>query len=215
MKSVLKKTANLLATLVVVPVVLAYRLGAYLAGTEKAFPGWSQLFSLIPGLSGAYFRRAFYRWVLPRYGNRTDISFGTILSHPTASIGDNVYVGAYCSLGSVTIEDDVLIASHVSIMNGFEQHSIDRLDVPIREQPGRYVPVTIGQDSWIGERAVVAADIGEHCVIGAGAVVTKPIPDYAVAVGVPARVVRFRGHGENVTVSATLEQAEQLLHSVL
>ena len=41
-----------------------------------------------------------------------------------------------------------------------------------------------------GERAIIAADIGQHCVIGAGSVVTKPIPDYAIAVGVPAKVIR-------------------------
>jgi virginiamycin A acetyltransferase len=64
--------------------------------------------------------------------------------------------------------------------------------VPIREQPGVYPRVTIGRDSWIGDRAVIMADVGKHCVIGAGAVVTKPIPDYAVATGVPARVVKSR-----------------------
>ncbi|TXT17327.1 MAG: O-acetyltransferase, partial [Planctomycetota bacterium] len=79
-----------------------------------------------------------------------------------------------------------------SVMNGSQQHGIGRLDVPIREQPGVFVPVRIGRDSWIGERAIIAADVGQHCVIGAGSVVTKPIPDFAVAVGVPAKVLRFR-----------------------
>ena len=50
----------------------------------------------------------------------------------------------------------------------------------------------IGRDSWIGDRAVVMADVGRHCVVAAGAVVTKPVPDFAVVVGVPARVVRSR-----------------------
>jgi acetyltransferase-like isoleucine patch superfamily enzyme len=66
------------------------------------------------------------------------------------------------------------------------------VDVPIREQPGTWVRVTVGRDSWVGDRAVVLADVGKHCVIGAGSVVTKPVPDYAVAVGSPARVVRYR-----------------------
>ena len=57
---------------------------------------------------------------------------------------------------------------------------------------GVWPRVTIGRDTWIGDRAIVQADVGKHCVIGAGAVVTKPIPDLAVAVGVPARVVRYR-----------------------
>ena len=122
-------------------------------------------------------------------------------------------MGSFCSLGDVTLEEDVLVASHVSIINGGKQHEIDRLDIPVREQPGHFVPVTIGRDSWIGERAVVAADLGKHCVIGAGAVVTKPIPDCAVAVGVPANVVRFRDQREQSESPASLNQAEQLLRT--
>jgi acetyltransferase-like isoleucine patch superfamily enzyme len=96
----------------------------------------------------------------------------------------------------VSIEDDVLIASHVSIINGGQQHGIERVDVPIREQAGVMRRVTIGAVSWIGERAVVMCHVGRHCVVGAGAVVTQPLPDYAVAVGVPARVVRMRDVSE-------------------
>jgi acetyltransferase-like isoleucine patch superfamily enzyme len=69
--------------------------------------------------------------------------------------------------------------------------------------------VTVGQDTWIGDRALVLADVGQHCVIGAGAVVTKPIPDYAIAVGVPAKVVRFRNHGAPTAEEAELLRASQ------
>jgi acetyltransferase-like isoleucine patch superfamily enzyme len=95
-------------------------------------------------------------------------------------------------LGDVSLEDDVLLGSNVSIMNGGSQHGIDRLDIPIREQTGWWPRITIGRDSWIGDRAIVLADVGHHCVIGAGSVVTKRIPDYAIAVGSPARIIRFR-----------------------
>ena len=192
MKRLLKQLVELMATLVVLPAVVLCRAGIWLLGPERGFAGWSQLFALAPGLIGVFLRRAFYRLVLPRCGTDCCLTFGTILSHPTACIGDRVYVGANCSLGDVELEDDVLLASHVSVMNGSQQHGIARLDVPIREQPGVFVPVRIGRDSWIGERAVIAADVGRHCVIGAGSVVTKPIPDYAIAVGVPAKVIRFR-----------------------
>jgi acetyltransferase-like isoleucine patch superfamily enzyme len=130
--------------------------------------------------------------VLPRVGADVWISFGTTISHPTAEFGRSVYVGPYGMLGDVTLEDDVLLGSNVSIMNGSEQHGIERLDIPIREQPGRWPRVTIGCDSWIGDRSIVMADVGKHCVIGAGSVVTKPIPDYSIAVGSPAKVVRDR-----------------------
>ena len=213
MKSSFKKTAHALATFLVVPAVLAYKLGASLMGADQAFSGWSQLLSLIPGLTGTYLRRAFYRQVLPKCGDDAFIGFGTILSHPTARIGHRAYVGAYCSIGDVTIEDDVLVASHVSVMNGSSQHGTDRLDVPIREQTGRMTPVTIGRDSWIGERAVVAADVGQHCVIGAGAIVTKPVPDYAIAIGVPAKVVRFREESDHAELLAESVEMEELIQA--
>jgi len=192
MKRVFKTAANCLALLVVLPCVLLFRLGCLLLGQQKAFPGWAQAFSLLPGLTGVFLRRAFYGLVFPRCGADSCISFGTVFSHPTAQIGRSVYVGVYCCLGDVTLEDDVLIASHVSIANGGSQHGIDRLDIPVREQLGTWARVTIGEDSWIGDRAVILADVGKHCVVGAGAVVTTPIPDYGIAVGVPARVIRYR-----------------------
>lgn len=51
----------------------------------------------------------------------------------------------------------------------------------------------IGEGSWVGEAAVLAADVGRQTVVGAGAVVTRPLPDRVIAVGVPARVARRRG----------------------
>jgi acetyltransferase-like isoleucine patch superfamily enzyme len=192
MKQILKGIADAVALVLVLPAVLFYRLGALLLGPEKAFPGWSQAFSLLPGLTGVYLRRAFYRLVLPRCGAGAWIGFGSVFSHPTAEVGRSAYIGVFCCLGDVTLEDDVLLGSHVSVMNGSSQHGTERLDVPVREQPGVWTRVTVGRDSWVGDRAVVMTDVGRHCVVGAGSVVTRPVPDYAVAVGSPARVVRYR-----------------------
>jgi acetyltransferase-like isoleucine patch superfamily enzyme len=217
MKTCLKALANGVATVVVLLPFLMYRVQQLLIGRQRAFPGWSQAFSLLPGASGAYLRRAFYRRILPRCGQDCWISFGTVFSHSTAEIGDRTYVGLYCCLGDVTLADDVLLGSHVSIVNGAAQHGIERLDIPIREQPGTWPRVTIGRDSWIGDRAVILADVGEHCVIGAGSIVTRPIPDYAVAAGVPAKVLRYRipadntarRAGEGVPVPQGINSAEQ------
>jgi virginiamycin A acetyltransferase len=208
-KEFLKAVTDCVAALVVFPAALLFWLGRTSLGAEKAFPGWSQAFALIPGLSGVYLRRAFYRLVLPRCEAGCCFSFGTLFSHSTAEIGRNVYVGVYGCLGNVTLEDDVLLGSHVSIINGGGQHGIDRLDIPIREQPGTFPRVTIGRDSWIGDGSVVFADVGRHSVIGAGSVVTKPVPDYAIAVGNPARVIRFRDrdrihHHDSITGAAAM-----------
>ncbi len=192
MKAAVKALASTLATVLVLPVFFCYRLAGLALGPDRVFPGYSQALSLLPGIAGAYLRRAFYSMVLPRCGPDCWISFGVIFSHNTAEVGRFTYIGPYCCLGNVTVEDDVLLGSHVSVANGNAQHGIDRLDVPIREQPGTWPRVTIGQDSWIGDRTVVLADVGRHCVIGAGSVVTRPVQDYAIVMGVPARVVRWR-----------------------
>src|SRR3954466_5858030 len=175
MKRILKCVVEAFAVVTVLPAFALYRLGASAAGPGRAFPGWSQAFSLIPGLTGAYLRRAFYRLVLPRCGPGACLSFGVIFSHASAEVGRDVYVGPFCCLGDITLEDDVLLGSHVSVMNGARQHGIERLDIPIREQPGEWPRVTIGRDTWVGDRAVIQADVGAHCVIGAGSVVTKPV----------------------------------------
>ena len=192
MRSFFKATANAAAVLAVLPAAALYWLAVAVTGPGRAFPGWSQGMSLLPGFCGAYLRRAFYRLVLPRCGAGSVISFGTIFSHPTAQLGSNVYVGPFGCLGDVTLEDDVLVGSHVSITNGSRQHGIDRLDIPVREQPGLWPRVTIGRDTWIGDRAIVMANVGAHCVIGAGAVVTRPLPDFAIVVGSPARIIAWR-----------------------
>jgi acetyltransferase-like isoleucine patch superfamily enzyme len=196
-KSILKPVIESVATTFVLPAVVVFLVGAMLLGRQTVFSGWSQAVSLVPGLVGVYLRRAFYRLVLPQCGNDACVSFGTVFSHPTARIGRTAYLGTFCCLGDVTLEDDVLIGSHVSIANGGRQHGIARLDIPIREQPGDWPHITVGCDTWIGDRAVILADVGRHCVIGAGSVVTKPVPDYAIALGNPARIIRFR-NGDQV-----------------
>lgn len=201
MLRLIKPFVRLLAIAMVLPVYAIYALSVAILGAERVFPGWSQAFSLLPGVSGQWLRRAFYGLTLPRCGQESVVSFGSVFSHPTAEIGDRAYIGLYCCLGDIVLEEDVLIASQVSIMNGCKQHGIERLDIPVREQPGEWPKVTIGRDSWIGERAVVMADVGRHCVVGAGSVVTKPVPDYAIVLGVPARIVDWRGPRPGVASS--------------
>lgn len=216
MKRFIKHLLNALAAVVVFPAVCVYRLQAAVAGADRVFNNWSQLFSLIPGLTGVYLRHAFLRMTTKGCGEDACVSFGTLFSHPGVSLGKTVYIGNYCSVGDVTIEDDVLIASHVSIMNGCRQHGTERLDIPVREQTGHYEAVTIGSDSWIGERATVAASIGRHCIIGAGALVLSPVPDYCIAVGVPARVIRDRRQPQQSNgIEACLELVDSAMAGLL
>ena len=192
MKILLKKTLYFLSVLLVIPLVCVYKIAMCFTMSEKTFQGFSQFFSIIPGLPGEYLRKAFYRFALSRCADDCCISFGVIFSHPTAEVGHNVYVGPYCTLGDVTLGDDVLLGSNVDIINGVEQHGFDRLDIPIREQGGKFPKVYIGEDTWIGNGGMIMANIGKKCIIGARSVVIKEIEDYSIAVGHPAKIIKKR-----------------------
>lgn len=94
------------------------------------------------------------------------------------------------AVAEVVIGDHVLTANNVYISDNL--HGYEDVDVPIMHQPVRVKrPVHIGNGSWIGENVcIIGASVGKNCVIGANAVVTSDIPDYSVAVGAPAVVIR-------------------------
>jgi acetyltransferase-like isoleucine patch superfamily enzyme len=159
---------------------------------ENAFVFGAEALSLIPGKPGIFLRRSFYRMTLDRCATDCHVGFGTTFSHPDAEVQAGVYVGCRCTVGKVVLERDATVGSNVDILSGRHQHRFDRTDRPIQDQGGRFRRVTIGRNSWVGNSAVVMADVGEHSVIGAGSVVVRPIPAGSVAVGNPAVVKRTR-----------------------
>jgi acetyltransferase-like isoleucine patch superfamily enzyme len=186
----MKRLARALFVIPALLQVARYRLGRALVGQDRAFLGLAERLARHTGYSGVYLRAATYRLVLAAAGADVQIGFGTVLSKPAARIGDHVYIGRYCSLGWVEIERDVMLADFVAIPSGGDTHRVGGATrTPPRELENRFRPVRIGEGSWIGGHATILADVGSFAIIGAGAVVTKPIPDFAIAVGVPARVV--------------------------
>jgi virginiamycin A acetyltransferase len=191
-RDVVKAVARAIATVVVVPALVSYAIRGALMGRDAALEGSTQALGIVPGLLGDYVRRAFLTQVLDRCAPTATIRFGCLLSQAGARIDDRVYVGPRCDLGLVHLERDVLLASGVHIPSGSATHGIGDVDTPIRDQPGTRTMVRVGEGSWVGSAAVIMADVGRHCVIGAGSVVTRPIPDYSIAAGSPARVIRER-----------------------
>lgn len=192
LREVLKRAAFWAATLLVLPEVLSYWLRAPLLGRDRAFANSTQTLALVPGLLGILLRRAFLARVLRECHWDVTVEAGTYFSQVEARIGEHVYIGPHCVLGLVHLERDVLVASGVQIPSGPETHGIERVDVPIREQPGRQVAIRVGEGSWVGSGAILLANVGTGTVVAAGSVVVKPIPDLVVAGGVPARVLRDR-----------------------
>lgn len=91
---------------------------------------------------------------------------------------------------SIILHKNVLTADKVYISDNL--HGYKDINTPILRQPiVQNGEVEIGEGSWLGENVcVLGAKIGKHCVIGANSVVTKDVPDYSVAVGSPARVIK-------------------------
>ena len=191
MRELAKAIALGAATIAVLPALLSFAVRRALLGADRAIEGSSQALGLFPGMLGDYLRRAFYARVLACSPTAT-VQFGTLFSQAGARLDERVYVGPRCHLGLVHLERDVLLGAGVHIPSGGATHGIDDIDRPIRDQPGARTLVRIGEGTWVGSGAIVMADVGRHCVIGAGSVVTQPIPDYAIAAGVPARVIRSR-----------------------
>lgn len=143
--------------------------------------------------AGRYLRSFFARKIIKKCGNNVNFEKNARFT-PLLSIGDNSGVGINCEInGCVTIGNDVMMGPEVVIYTS--GHSHKRTDIPMRLQGfSNAKPVEIGDDVWLGRRAIILPGvcIGNGSIIGAGAVVTKDIPPFSVAVGVPAKVIKDR-----------------------
>lgn len=183
---------NIVGCFLVLPLVGGYYVLSIFSPRDSAFWSFSQLISLYPGKCGNYLRKCFLRLVITKCNLNCAIMFGTIFSQIDTEIGQNVYIGPQCNIGSCRIENDCIIGSGVHIVSGSRQHNFDDLEKPVHEQGGVFEKVTIGEDSWIGNGAIVMANIGKKCIVGAGSVVTSDVEDFSIVGGNPARLIRKR-----------------------
>lgn len=125
------------------------------------------------------------------------VSIYRIAAGTKIRIGDNVYIRRFVTLGAdsgIIIGSNVIISDFVSLISA--DHEYSNNDTPIRIQGIKIEkkPIIISDDVWIGEKVTILkmVKIGKGAIIGAGSVVTKDIPDYAVAAGNPAKVIKYR-----------------------
>ena len=109
------------------------------------------------------------------------------------TIGNNVGLGDFAHLGGaggLEIGDDCIIGAYLSCHP--ENHLFEDPNIPIRLQGVSRKGIRIGRNCWIGAKVTIldGVEIGEHCVIAAGAVVTKSMPAHSIIGGVPARVLK-------------------------
>lgn len=150
-------------------------------------PGWR---------FGYWWRQRLAKRIFKRCGDNVLIKHGAYFgSGKDIELGHRSQIGHNAMIDhDVKIGDDVLMGPDVVMMS--ISHEFDDPNLPINLQGAtRRQPVVIGNDVWIGTRVIIlpGVHIGDGAIIGAGSVVTSHIPPNAVAVGVPARVIRFRG----------------------
>lgn len=175
------------ALLAVLPLIVLAWLEKRISRSEVIFLLFGHSLAVIPGFPGDWLRGAYYYGTLDACSWEVRIGFGTLFTHRGAAISSRVSTGAYCVIGHARVGEDVMIGSRVSIPSGKRQH----LDEQGRLAPvTRFEPVAVGEHCWIGEGAILLADIGSACIVSAGAVVIDAMPAGKLIGGNPARVIR-------------------------
>ncbi len=190
MKDIVKNLLHLISIVIVSPVTVLYFTLNFILKSDALFAGFSQGLSLFPGKIGVYLRAGFYRFTLSSCSPNTVVSFLVLFSQRETEIESGVYIGPQCNIGKCKIEKNVLLGSGVHIMSGKGQHNFNDLTKPIKDQGGTFEKVTIGQNSWVGNSALIMANIGKHCVVAAGAVVIDDVANYTVVAGNPAKMIK-------------------------
>lgn len=140
----------------------------------------------------------YYRCILKSVGRGFRIGIGSVIVTPRSmSIGNDCFFGPGLYVSSdevVHIGDGVMFGPQVMILGG--DHDFRALGIPLRfvNNRGRSSPIVVEDDVWVGARCIIlkGVRIGTGSVIGAGSVLTRDIPAYSVAAGVPCRVIRPR-----------------------
>lgn len=143
------------------------------------------------------FRYALCKRLFLKMGNNVNIENNAYIGNGAKiAIGDRSGIGSYFHVQNTILKigNNVMMGEECLILGG--GHKSERIDIPMIMQGG--LPASelqIGDDVWIGSRVVILGKtkrIGTGAIIGAGSVVTKPVPDYAVVAGNPAKIIRFR-----------------------
>jgi virginiamycin A acetyltransferase len=185
-----KAAADAVALLVAAPFGAASYLERFLRpGAEGVFQACAHMLALAPGLPGMYVRRAFYRLALDDCHSDCFIGFGTVCTHREVVVERGVHIGVWALIGSSHLREGTSIGSRASLLSGTELHEF---------RDGRWTPmdrarlrqIVIGPHAFVGEAAVVMADVERWAMVAAGAVVSAAVPAGVAVAGNPARFVR-------------------------
>jgi acetyltransferase-like isoleucine patch superfamily enzyme len=191
LRLVLKNTLFGSALLLATPLIVATWLEGALvrSKSERIYGACKEILAPVPSLLGRYLRATYYWACCTKVSPDVCLLLGSMIAHRRTVIGSRVLIGSYCIIGHAEIGDDVLISSRVSIVSGRYQHGRPEERAAAEPISAVYETIRVGRNSWIGEGAVILANVGENCTIAAGAVLYRDAPDDATFLGNPARRV--------------------------
>jgi len=185
LKAIARCLVACFGALVALPFVVLAGLDRWMGERDALFILGSQGLAMVPGVLGNAARGAYYGHTLALFQKGAAIHFGSYFSKRGARVFAGAGIGAYCVIGLADIGPNVRIASRVSITSGLHYHGSA---AGLRDQDC-VERVSIGADTWIGEGAVIGANVGANCIVGMGSVVVQPVPDATTVLGNPARRV--------------------------
>jgi virginiamycin A acetyltransferase len=178
--------AGVLTWPLVLPLALVSRWSMYV------FQTCSELLALVPYAFGLIVRYEFYRFTLERCGANVVIGFGTVFNYREIRVGSNVLIGRYNVIHHCDFGDYVLTGERCTFLSGARQHNFRDPDQPMALQAGRLKHIVVERDVWIGSHSIVMENVGEGSIVGAGCIVSKPIPPRTIArMPQPALTPRF------------------------
>lgn len=192
MRNIIKYLLNLLSMILVLPLIILCKLEEIIFSKngELIFHICTHILAIFPGLPGTFLRRAFYSQTLDECSLHCHIGFGSIFSHRSTTVDKHVYIGSYSIIGSANLGEHCLIGSRVSILSGKALHVLgdDGMWTPYSAE--RLSQVKLARNVWIGEGAIISADVGEGSMVGAGSVITTNVKPHVIVTGNPARFVK-------------------------
>lgn len=156
---------------------------------ERMFGCSREILSLFPTPLGEYLRLAYYWAACAHVSPDACFLFGSMVAHRGTTIGAGTVVGAFARIGYADIGNNVLIASGVSIISGKYGHGSPEQRLAGEHSLITVETISVGDNSWIGQDAILMAHVGKNCTVAAGSVVYKDVPDGVTVMGNPARKV--------------------------
>ena len=194
MKKILKlayRSYVFMVSILALPIALCFILFGWLAIMLNAYKDVSILVSRVPFIYGQRVRYFYYKATLKSLGSNVIFNYGTFCQYRNIIVGNRILFGYFNTIGEVHMGDDIVIGGYVNFISGTNQHSFENPNEKISDQhAGGRRMISIGSDVWIGSNAIIASDIGNRCVIGAGTLLIKSAESYGVYVGNPAKLLK-------------------------